>query len=68
MAAAFNKQLKKGERATFELNDEEQKTVDKPKEKLTTPPVLVLPRFESQFIIEADECDKQAGCVLLQEQ
>lgn len=65
-AAPLNRRLKKGEQTTFELNNEERQTVDDLNEKLTTSPVLTLPRPAGQFIIETDACDN--GCVLLQEQ
>lgn len=38
------KELKKGEYTTFELNDKKRQTADDLKQKLTTPPILVLPR------------------------
>lgn len=68
MTALLNKRLKRGEQTTFELKDEERQTVEYMKEKLTTPAVLALPRSEGQLLIDTDACDKQVGCVLLQEQ
>lgn len=36
------------------------------KEVLTSPPVLVNPNFENEFIIETDSSDKAIGAVLMQ--
>lgn len=37
------------------------------KQSLKTPPVLALPRDEGKLTVDTDACDKQIGCVLLQE-
>lgn len=38
------------------------------KKKLTSPPILALPKFTGQFTVELDASDGQLGCFLLQEQ
>lgn len=68
MAAPLIKHSKIGEPTAFELNDEEQQTIDALKKEPITPPVLALPRLEVQLVIETDACDKHVGSVLLQEQ
>lgn len=67
MAALLNRQHKKGEPATFEVNDGDRHTIDGLKEKLKKPPVPALAGYEGQFVFETYACDKQVECVLLQE-
>jgi len=38
------------------------------KERLTSTPILAIPRRESLFILDADACAVQVGCTLLQQQ
>lgn len=35
-------------------------------ERLISPPVLALPRFQGQYTVNTDAYDRQIGCVLLQ--
>lgn len=37
------------------------------KEKLTSDPVLTLPKPGLKYMVDTDACDKQIGCVLMQE-
>ena len=68
LAKPLNRKLKKDRSIRFELDDSEKEAVDALKEKLTSTPVLALPRATGQFTIDTDACDYQVGCVLLQRQ
>lgn len=52
----------------FELDEEERNAVNELKSKLTSPPVLGLPRSIGKFTLDLDASDSQLGCVLPQEQ
>lgn len=47
----------------FSLKPEALKTVELLKGKLTSPPVLELPRSDEQYKIYTDACDRKVGCV-----
>lgn len=68
IAAPPNQRFKKGMFLQFELDEEEGNAVDELKDKLTSPPVLELPRSIGEFIVDPDASDGQLGCVLLQQQ
>lgn len=69
IADPFNKKLRKEEPTTFETLEETERLAFRAlQEKLTSPPVLALPRFQGRYIIDTDACDKQIGCILLQQQ
>lgn len=53
--------LKKGQ---FEWNNEADSAFTALKEAMTTTPILAMPNFNEQFIIEADASDDSIGAVL----
>lgn len=48
--------------------EDEFLALDGRKEKLISPLVLSLPGYNGQYTLDVDACNKQIGCVLLQEQ
>lgn len=67
VAAPLKKRVKKGDPKKFELNDDVRRMVNDLKRKLKSPAFLTLLRPQGQFVVRNDACDKQVGCVLLQE-
>jgi len=69
IAAPLNERLKKGQPTEFgPLSEEEQAAFKELRARLITPPILALPRSGLPMTVETDACDKQVGCVLLQDQ
>lgn len=69
ISAPLNEKLRKGELTSFEtLTEEEQSTMKELQERLITTPVLDLPRTNGNYAVDTEACDRQIGCVLLQEQ
>lgn len=68
VAGPLNRPLRKGEPTRIKLNDDKRRKVDNLEWKLTSPPVLALPRLEGQCMVETDAWDEQVGCVLLHKQ
>lgn len=69
IAAPLNKNVAKGQPATFDgLDETEQAAYETLKKALIRPPVLALPQLDGHYIIYTDACDEQVGCVLLQVQ
>jgi len=69
IAAPLNAKLRKGEPVSFgPFNDKEQEAFDTLKMRLISPPVIALPRGTGKYTVDTDACDRQVGCVLLQEQ
>ena len=69
IAAPLNDKLRKGEPARFHtLNQAESDAFAELKERLTSPPVLALPRRDGHLTLDTDACARQLGCVLLQTQ
>ena len=69
VATPLNKKMKKDMPTKWgDLTDDETKAFNELKTKLTSPPVLALPRLGHQYTVETDACATQVGCVLLQDQ
>lgn len=51
----------------FRWSDECEKSFNELKRKLTTAPILTLPKASERFTIYADESFKGIGCVLMQQ-
>lgn len=65
----LNKRLKKKRQKSFKPLDKEKcATLEVFKEYLTISPVLPFPRNKRKYTLDTDACDKQIGCVLLEEQ
>ena len=62
IAAPLNHLMKKNQR--FEWSEECQKAFDQLKEALMSPPVLVLPTEDDQFILDTDSSEESIGAVL----
>lgn len=67
LSSPLNKNLKEGVLLQFELYYTKRDAVDVRKEKLVTLHVLALPRLNGQYRNDANACDAQVGCGLLQE-
>ena len=68
IASPLTAKLEKGKDATFPtLTEEEENAFLTLKKKLASPPELALPQSGRTYIVDTDACDKQVGCVLLQE-
>ena len=69
VAAPLNLMLQKGQPDKFdELTDEQKAAFNELKERLISPPILALPQPHGHYVLDTDACDKQVGCVLMQEQ
>lgn len=67
VASPFNKLLRKGQAFYLpELTPEQQESFELLKHSLTEPPVLHLPRNDLPYSVDADACEHQIGCALLQ--
>jgi len=62
IAAPLNHLMKKNQR--FESSEECQKAFEQLKEALMSPPVLVLPTEDDQFILDTDSSEEPIGAVL----
>lgn len=51
----------------MKLTLEEKQAVDGLEKILTNPPILGLPQATGHYTLNADTCDTQVGCVLLQQ-
>jgi hypothetical protein len=58
--------LKKG--SIFVWSQEQQKSFQLLQRKLVEAPVLVVPDFAKQFVLETDACDLGIGAVLMQDE
>lgn len=65
----LSKKLKRGEPRTFDtLTWEEHGALATLPDKLVSTPVLALSHYKGHLTLFTDVCDKQEGCVLMQEQ
>lgn len=67
IATRVTAKMKKSKTEYIILTTEELVVVDLLKQRLTTPPVIVLPRRDGKLVIDTDEWDRQLRCVLQQE-
>lgn len=68
MAVQLNDTLCRDQQIKFdELSDDELTAFEALMTTLVNPPVLNVPRRDRKFTVYTDACDKQVGCVLLQE-
>lgn len=67
IAALLNKQLKKTTSEEFNLKDDQTESFEELKNRLTSPPVLALPRSDKHYTLDMDANAEQLGFVLLQE-
>lgn len=68
ISAPQNKKLQKDHQFTLgDINDEETAAMKTLQEKLTSPQVVTLAKPTGRYVVDT-ECEKQVGCVLLQEQ
>lgn len=68
VAAPLNKQLKKDDSDEFTLTEAQRECFEELKRRLTSPPVLTLPRADKRYVLDTDANADQLGCVLLREQ
>lgn len=67
IAAPVYKMLKKGELNKFVLDEQARQAVEKLKNRLINPAVLVILRLKRHYTVNTDASDTQVGCVLLRE-
>ena len=51
-----------------DLTDEERGALEELKRRLTSPPILALPKQREYYKLDTEACDLQVGCTLLQDQ
>ena len=69
IATPLNQKLEKDQPTKFgHLTDEEREAFEELKRRLTSPPILALPKQKGYYKLDTDACDHQVGCTLLQDQ
>lgn len=69
IAALLNRKSEKGPTFHFgKLNETKIEALETLQYRLLSPPILALLRPNGRYTLDTDVCDKQAECVLLQEE
>ena len=69
IATPLNCKLEKEKPTKFgDLTDEESEALEELKRRLTSPPILALPKQKGYYKLDTDACEHQVGCTLLHDQ